>query len=583
MIPLLRRFPLPPSREQYDSPRNRLTMSSSTSGTSLIASWSTRPQRLPPTSSPSPVSSPMTGKLPSQLPSSASMPVFPSPSPSKSSSSQLPSLYSSLASDTSTDSHEVYTPNTSVIIQGDIDLPRPPGPKWDVTHVTLQRRSVSSPSPPHIRSIPVNYDETPSGSSGSTRASTSTSTSAHSSGHARKALAPHRQRQILESLGYMVPSPSPSPARARPLVTNRSAYDIGASSLRPLSFLLSVQPSPDFLDFTEGSASSSSATASQYSPKTKLLPLQPTHAYMLESIAREFGLPSTKGITLHVLATGSIARDLGPSSSHPTSTTLKEEHLGSEITPQAWPIFFRPYTQRRPSQSSFRSLSTLPTPHKWNTSDSAPFTPPHLTKRANLSSFTDPADPASLLLTESDLPDIFTPASLVSRLPADHPVIGAIMFHVDRSNAPWLEVWSFRSTLNERENHSSPTPLNAQRSVSGPAYSSVKVTGGLRPLRLVQDGTGRTIRTPLTRPLERMELNGRRRIASFKSAASPEKRSVGPRMGDVNGLASPFEGSGLLAANDTKEKKTSMILAEEDLDRLTESEHSPPAPSRVMS
>lgn len=281
-----------------------------------------------------------------------------------------------------------------------------------------------------------------------------------------KPLSPQQLGRIAQSFGIVVPSlpsssPSssstayPTPPRSRSITPVSS---LPRTSPRPSSQLITVIPP---LSLLPPSTSDNAAETLQRWKRGRLIPLQPSLGAMLLAIAREYGLPSTQGIGIYLVATHSGAstspstdnHELGPkvssqtwgslcssalapprsslstpsgSPSHKFANRLPKDH--PQFPPSPFSLLSHNQRQARPSDSRQLITSALRTPTKASSSSSL--------SSSSSSPQHPPLTPASL--------DIPPPATF-------NPIIGTIEFDVDPYEATWFPDWIKKSSRHRRK------------------------------------------------------------------------------------------------------------------------------------
>lgn len=277
----------------------------------------------------------------------------------------------------------------------------------------------------------------------------------------KRPLTPGQLGRIAQSFGIVIPSlPAPSP-------TSSPSRTVGAiAPTRGSPYLLTVIPPLNLL-------SSEGEDKKRRWKRGRLLPLQPTIGSMLLCIAREYGLPSTLGVSLYLVVPSSS------SASSSSSTASVDECAGPLISPSTWSTLFSNYLHTAPSRSS--SPSQTPTKTHGGLGRDVPFPPSplslvekHSTKRDRLHSFNSSIDPGPMPPAHglaAALPP--TPGSTTTQMMLGSQIVGTIEFDVDPDMAPWLGAWK-RSGKGHRRMHSTLSD------------SGIPVRDGRRQLRLVQ-------------------------------------------------------------------------------------------------
>ncbi|WWC93032.1 uncharacterized protein L201_007996 [Kwoniella dendrophila CBS 6074] len=384
-------------------------------------------------------------------------------------------------------------------------------------------------------------------------------------GPPKKPLPPNQLGRIAQSFGIIIPNlpqslPNSdtinSPNSRRPISPASPSLNFptiplnktkGGLSPTPLSkqpptrstpFLLSVIP-PLCLLPPQSSTSKSPEEIRRRDKKWRrgrLLPLQPTLGSMLVCIAREYGLPSTIGISIYLVLPGrskkpsrGLVEEEGSSSSAESSYTSSDidEPSGPLISSSTWSTLFSSHLiqlasgragttvygdsrSSTPSQTPIKNglydnndpMSELPpSPSsmiRMKTSTSQPTTlyqhkhlmrrskstePPELTHShsSNLSTSSSsasnilPPTPASASLSTITVTNFSVSSS--SSNPAINPIVGTIEFDIDTDEAIWFE--NFRSSSRSRSrNATQPHSQNKHK-------RSLTSENGMKELSLV--------------------------------------------------------------------------------------------------
>jgi len=279
-----------------------------------------------------------------------------------------------------------------------------------------------------------------------------------------KPLTPNQLGRIAQSFGIVIPSlPHTTPSNSPSSRYERSST---STSTRRSPYLLTVIP-PSIL--LKGPQDEEKRRRWR---RGRLIPLQPTMGSMLLSIAREFGLPSTRGLGLYLVVAGS-------SSSSSSSTVSTDECAGPLISSGTWTTIFPQHTQA----SSSRSGSPARTPLRslgLPRDTSFPPSPLSLIEkqadRSRMNSLTSLPDKSSLSHSLSA-----TSSSLSSNLPLtpgsatiSPSIVGTIEFDIDLDEAVWFDEWRRTSRIKHR------------RTVSTLSDSDIHTRSGRRELRLVR-------------------------------------------------------------------------------------------------
>jgi hypothetical protein len=259
----------------------------------------------------------------------------------------------------------------------------------------------------------------------------------------KKPLSPQQLGRIAQSFGIAMPSlPLPSPTLSMS-PSSPSSSRFPSNHALPTrhthsSFLLAVIPPINLLDYDPSSRPS--ADKIRKWRRGRLLTLQPTIGGMLLAISRDFGLPSTLGISLYLVQ--STGQGGIPTSDEPT---------GPLISPQIWSTLFATHIHQSNSTSRPISRSSTPshTPSKGSGVLGKEQYPPsplsmveELDRKRSLS--TEPPLPShshSVTSSSSSSGLPLTPASATTAIPpiANNPVVGTIEFEIDPELAPWLD------------------------------------------------------------------------------------------------------------------------------------------------
>lgn len=272
----------------------------------------------------------------------------------------------------------------------------------------------------------------------------------------QKPLSPQQLGRIAQSFGIEVPSlPTPPPSASQSQLSPARSVS-PAPPTRSSSCLLTVIPPISLLP---PSTSAASHEGMKRWRRGRLIPLQPTIRSMLLAIAREYGLPSTKGINLYLV--NSQQRSAASSSSE-----LSDEP-GPRISSSTWTSLFAPQVASvsrtsTPSGSPQR-LGTLPNRDRMPHSPLSPFSDVLPSRSGHLPDHSFLPTPTKPFSRDSTLP--LTPSSTGTPTSASSPVIGTIEFDVDPEEATWLS--SFQSSGRRRN------------------LSTASEGGGVRQLRLL--------------------------------------------------------------------------------------------------
>ncbi|RXK36364.1 hypothetical protein M231_06401 [Tremella mesenterica] len=304
-------------------------------------------------------------------------------------------------------------------------------------------------------------------------------------------LSPHQLGRIAQSFGIVMPNLPRSPSFAFPSLASPTLSAVSTGSSRHNRFLPTPVPArtpylltvipPAFLLPNKPSTSNDAEQRVKRWKRGRLLALQPTLEAMLNSIAREYGLPSTTGISLF-LAQKPISKGKEPDSS--SLTSLDSDDPGPLISSSTWSTLFSIYLHSNPSsrsstpahtpvkgQSPFARdlpfpaspLSLIGTSNKARLRGASAEPQPSPTKKAQPRS----AEPAAGFML--DMPP--TPASTGMTTEPDGPsamaipVVGAVEFDIDPDVATWFTEWR-RTGVHRRK------------------ASTLSETSGLREFRL---------------------------------------------------------------------------------------------------
>lgn len=401
----------------------------------------------------------------------------------------------------------------------------------------------------------------------------------------QKPLSPQQLGRIAQSFGIEVPSlPTPPPSGSHSYghghgvgtspgrsTTPNSTLSAPYQPTRSSSCLLTVIPPISLLP---PSTSVDSQEGLKRWRRGRLIPLQPTIGSMLLAIAREYGLPSTKGINLYVVhqSPQHQARSSGSSSSD------FSDEPGPRISSSTWTSLF---ASQVASASASRTSTPTGSPHRLGTllaRDNLPHSPLspfsdmiHIRKdrdrqSSTASSSTLPA-PTRPFGRELVMPP--TPSSLGSSASASaslsiaqSAVIATIEFDIDQEEAAWFP--TFQASGRRRN-------------------LSTASEGGVRQLRLLA-------KTSDDRPRFLQDLDSNTSSESFPTTmttTSEGDSSFASRSEDNNNDSVDFtevtilnaNGDELLAPFDlrkdlrvTADKRGSGIVMSEELDDLERGE-----------
>ena len=387
----------------------------------------------------------------------------------------------------------------------------------------------------------------------------------------QKPLSPQQLGRIAQSFGIEVPSlPTPppsgsyshghsygtSPGRS---ITPTSTLSAPYQPTRSSSCLLTVIPPVSLLP---PSTSASSPEGLKRWRRGRLLPLQPTIGSMLLAIAREYGLPSTKGINLYIVQqTQRHERSSGSSSSD------FSDEPGPRISSSTWTSLF---ASQVASASTSRTSTPTGSPHRLGTllsRDNLPHSPlspfgDTLHKRKDGQSTASSALPAPTRPFGRELVMPPTPSSLGSSASssiAQSAVIATIEFDIDQDEATWFP--TFQASGRRRN-------------------LSTASEGGVRQLRLLA-------KTNDERPRFLQDLDSNTSSDSFPTTSEGESSSSANRSLDHTDESMDFtevtilnaNGDELLAPFDLRkdlrlnsDKRGSGIVMSEELDDLERGE-----------
>ena len=303
--------------------------------------------------------------------------------------------------------------------------------------------------------------------------------SARRYGPPKKPLTPNQLGRIAQSFGIAIPDlPHPLPF-ASTSTSNR--YHRSSTPTRNSPYLLTVIPPWTLLHSNPGDEKRRRWKSG------RLLPLQPTIGSMLLCIAREYGLPSTSGLSLYLVVTPS-----SHSSSASTSTLSSDECSGPLISPSTWSTLFSSHIS---AATASRAASPVHTPRAQQEKDVA-FPPSPLSlvekhaKRNRLyslaSAVIEPTTAADGQLpgpipSPAALPP--TPRSTSTTTTLASSVVGTVEFDIDLDVATWFDEWRRNGRIH-------------RRAASSSSDSDVAAHRGKRQLRLVRKMKDDKSRTP---------------------------------------------------------------------------------------
>lgn len=273
---------------------------------------------------------------------------------------------------------------------------------------------------------------------------------------AATATSPSHARSHLPQRSLSATTPGQLRAQAGiPPVPRRSARELARDQAkerrlvpaRPTPYLLTVIPPLALLPPGSAITPEDSRARQRRWKRGRLLPLQPTMGSMLLCIAREYGLPSTTGLTLYLVSPAGRGHR---SNSSGSSMASFEEASGPMISQRTWATLFAVYLQQNASSRSTSpactpvqqsgelrrevypsplsvSLSAENMPERQRAISGQP-TPNKLRRHASRPSAEFPPTPHSL-------------GSRPLPLSALDPVVGTIEFDVDVEQASWLVDW----------------------------------------------------------------------------------------------------------------------------------------------
>lgn len=260
-------------------------------------------------------------------------------------------------------------------------------------------------------------------------------------------LSPSQLGRIAQSFGIAVPklsdgqatfTGSPRSAECSPRSPISPRSPMSFLPLVPPSHVVAVIPPPRLLASVAGEDPATERDRRRRWRRGRLIPLQPTLGAMLVAIAREFGLPSTIGVSVY----------LGRKDGSNASSSSMDDEAGPEITPSTWTTFFAHAAR----QSASPATSPVTTPRKRNPSAAtfgglggvitAPLTMstgevPQAARIKSLSQSTDAGPSRSTSSASSFSPRTPASAGPMSAM----PVFGTIEFDVDPQEARWLDEW----------------------------------------------------------------------------------------------------------------------------------------------
>ena len=277
----------------------------------------------------------------------------------------------------------------------------------------------------------------------------------------QRPLSPQQLGRIAQSFGIEVPSlPTPPPSGSHGhghslgispgrSTTPTSTLSAPYQPTRSSSCLLTVIPPISLLP---PSTSAGSPEGLKRWRRGRLIPLQPTIGSMLLAIAREYGLPSTKGINLYVVNHSQQQQHQGRSSGSSSSDFSDEP--GPRISSSTWTSLF---ASQVASASASRTSTPTGSPHRLGTllaRDNLPHSP--LSPFSDMLHIRKDRDRQSSTASSSTLPaptrpfgrDLVmppTPSSLgssasasASMSVAQSAVIATIEFDIDQEEATWF-------------------------------------------------------------------------------------------------------------------------------------------------
>ena len=282
----------------------------------------------------------------------------------------------------------------------------------------------------------------------------------------QKPLSPQQLGRIAQSFGIEVPSlPTPPPSGSHGhghslgispgrSTTPTSTLSAPYQPTRSSSCLLTVIPPISLLPL---STSANSPEGLKRWRRGRLIPLQPTIGSMLLAIAREYGLPSTKGINLYVVNQSQHQQHHQGRSSGSSSSDFSDEP-GPRISSSTWTSLF---ASQVASAGASRTSTPTGSPHRLGSllaRDNLPHSPLspfsdmlHIRKdrdrqSSTASSSTLPA-PTRPFGRELVMPP--TPSSLgssasasasasMSMSTAQSAVVATIEFDIDQEEATWF-------------------------------------------------------------------------------------------------------------------------------------------------
>ncbi|KAK4685161.1 hypothetical protein P7C73_g4994, partial [Tremellales sp. Uapishka_1] len=273
--------------------------------------------------------------------------------------------------------------------------------------------------------------------------------------------------RIAQSFGIVIPSHF---APTSPLLSSPSSSSLPSSSaprpIRPFSPFLtsSVRPSPYLLSVIPPAILLRSMTPPDAKKiarwkRGRLVPLQPTLGSMLVCIAREYGLPSTLGISVYLsqpitnpFDKSEDARS-GPQISSHTWSTLFSSYIHGSAPPSATSTPDQtPHKERGLSELILGHDREPLSPLALYPNRRRPSQPPSQLRRLRSSS-TEPLKPEYSQSHSSHPSSSSTNAPQTPSTSFDSPlpIVGSIEFDIDLEEASWYEEWFARRTTRQSE------------------------------------------------------------------------------------------------------------------------------------